>query len=66
MMVRILARFTETDHAEFDTSYRRVSQWAKRHHKSVLVNYVPPDVADHEQELQKVEVWFDRVKRYKN
>ncbi len=66
MMVRLLARFTETDHAEFDASYGRLSRWAKRHDKSVLVNYVPPDVAVLEQELQKVEVWFDRVRRYKN
>src|SRR5262249_15912676 len=51
MMVKTLARFSEQDRAEFDASYSRVSQWAKRHDKSALVNYVAPDVADLEAEL---------------
>lgn len=65
MMVKILAKFTETDRAEFDASYRRVSQWAKRHDKSALVNYVAPDVSDLEKELVLVETWVKRVKAYK-
>jgi hypothetical protein len=40
MMVKILSKFTETDRTEFEASYSRVSQWAKRHDKSTLVNYV--------------------------
>lgn len=65
MMVKILARFSDEDHREFDASYGRVSQWAKRHDKSVMVNYVPPDVAILEQELGSVDAWFKRVKGYK-
>lgn len=65
LMVRILARFTETDRSEFDASYGRVSQWSKRHDKSTLVNYVAPDTADLEVELTRVETWFKRVKSYK-
>jgi energy-coupling factor transporter ATP-binding protein EcfA2 len=65
MMVKILARFTEQDHREFDASYGRVSQWAKRHDKSTMVNYVPPDVAILEEELDLVDAWFKRVKGYK-
>ena len=38
MMVKVLARFSDTDHIEFEASYSRVSQWAKRHDKSTLVN----------------------------
>jgi hypothetical protein len=30
MMVKILARFSDTDHSEFEASYSRVSQWFKR------------------------------------
>lgn len=66
MMVKVLARFSDNDHKEFDASYSRVSQWAKRHDKSVLVNYVAPEVGDLEAELERVDSWFKRVKGYKN
>ncbi len=65
MMVKILAKFTEADYTEFDASYRRVSQWAKRHDKSALVNYVAPEIADLEAELARVDTWFKRVRGYK-
>src|SRR5690606_21742882 len=65
MMVKVLARFSETDHCEFEGSYRRVSQWAKRHDKSAAVNFVAPDIATLEDELRLVESWFNRVKGYK-
>jgi hypothetical protein len=48
-----------------DGSYGRVSQWATRHDKSSLLNYVAPDVSDLEKELTLVETWFKRVKAYK-
>jgi hypothetical protein len=66
MMVRVLARFSDDDYTEFDASYSRVSQWAKRHDQSALRNYVPPEVDDLEQELDLVDAWFKRVKGYKN
>jgi hypothetical protein len=65
MMVKILVRFSETDGREFQASYSRVSQWAKRHDKSALVNYVAPEVGLLEEELKLVEQWFSRVKQYK-
>lgn len=65
IMVKILVRFSDEDHREFDASYGRVSQWAKRHDKSAAVNYVPPEVAELEKELGLVDTWFKRVKGYK-
>ena len=65
MMVKVIARFSDTDHAEFDASYSRVSKWAKRHDKSALVNYVAPDVTELQQELERVTAWFSRVRGYK-
>ena len=65
MMVKVLARFSDDDHHEFEASYSRVSQWAKRHDKSALVNFVAPDVAALETELSLVDAWFKRVKGYK-
>lgn len=65
-MVKILARFSSDDEREFQASYSRVSQWAKRHDKSVLVNYVAPEFKALEEELNLVDSWFKRVKGYKN
>ncbi len=65
MMVKVLARFSEDDHREFDGSYGRASQWARRHDKSVAVNYVAPDIDMLEKELRLVDGWFRRVKGYK-
>ncbi len=65
MMVKVIACFSDVDHAEFEASYSRVSRWAKRHDKSALLNYVAPDVADLKTELGNVDTWFKRVKRYK-
>jgi hypothetical protein len=64
-MVKVLTRFSSTDEAEFQASYSRVSQWAKRHDKSTLVNYVAPGVDVLQQELELVNNWFKRVKKYR-
>jgi energy-coupling factor transporter ATP-binding protein EcfA2 len=66
MMVKVLARFSENDQKEFDSSYSRVSQWAKRHDKSSQVNYVAPEIEELEAELERVDSWFKRVKGYKS
>lgn len=66
MMVRVLPRFSEEDQRQFEGSYGRVSQWAKRHDKSALVNYVAPDSSALEAELALVEAWFKRVKGYRS
>ncbi len=65
MMVKILARFSDNDYRDFEASYNRVSQWAKRHDKSAMVNYVAPEVNTLERELDLVDAWFKRVKAYK-
>ena len=65
-MVKVLALFSDVDHREFDASYSRVSQWAKRHETKVLLSTTsPPDVAELETELDLVDTWFKRVKGYK-
>lgn len=65
-MVKVLAQFSADDEKEFQASYSRVSQWAKRHDKSGKVNYVAPEVSTLESELSRVDEWFRRVKGYKN
>ena len=65
-MVRGLVQFSNKDNREFQASYSRISQWAKRHDKSGKVNYVAPEVSKLESELNLVRDWFERVRRYKN
>lgn len=64
-MVKVLTRFSQADDDEFQASYSRVSQWALRHDKSTLTNYVAPTVADLEAELLLVDGWFKRIKGYR-
>ncbi len=64
-MVRILARFTDQDYREFDSSYAYTSLWARRHDKSARVNYVAPAVAQLEEQLALINGWHKRVRAYK-
>jgi energy-coupling factor transporter ATP-binding protein EcfA2 len=63
---RLLAKITDTDDADFQASYGRVSQWARRHDKSTAVNYVAPSTDEMQAELDLVKAWFERVRKYKN
>jgi hypothetical protein len=65
-MFKVIARITDVDDREFQDSYGRCSQWARRHDKSRATNYVAPEPEDLEQELMFVRAWFDRVKKYRN
>jgi hypothetical protein len=65
-MVKVFTRFSDIDERAFQASYSRVSQWAKRHDKSGMVNYVAPQISALEEELRLVEDWFKRVKKYKD
>ena len=64
-MVRGLVQFSAEDNREFQASYGRISEWAKRHDKSGKVNYVAPEVIKLESELNLVIDWYERVRRYK-
>lgn len=65
-MFRLFARITDDDDREFQESYGRCSQWARRHDKSPATNYVPPEPTEMEQELAAVRDWFARVKKYRS
>jgi energy-coupling factor transporter ATP-binding protein EcfA2 len=63
-MFRMLARITEDDDREFQESYGRCSQWARRHDKSPEINWVPPRLEEMEAELALFRAWYDRIRRY--
>ena len=64
LMFRMLAKITEDDDREFQTSYLRCSRWARRHDKSVDMNYVAPEPDEMAAELSLVRAWWERVKKY--
>ena len=63
-MFRVLARITENDDREFQSSYARCSRWARRHDKSINVNYVAPALDELTSEVSAVRQWYDRVRKY--
>jgi len=65
-MFRVIARITEADDAEFQTSYENCSFWATRHDKNPERNYVAPTVDELEAELARAKEWFRRIKKYRN
>jgi len=63
-MFRMLAEITDDDNREFQVSYSRCSQWARRHDKSPDINYVAPDTNELNDELALVRAWHARISRY--
>ena len=65
-MFKIAARITEFDNTDFQAGYGATSKWARRHDKSEEVNYVAPDVAEMQAELDRIKSWRDQVSKYEN
>jgi energy-coupling factor transporter ATP-binding protein EcfA2 len=65
-MLKILPKFTQADHDEFQAAYAKTSSWSARHDNAPEENYVPPTVDEVSQEVAWLKVWHDRVKRYRN
>ncbi len=65
LMTKLLARFTDADHREYQDSYGRCSLWLTRHDKSDSVNYVAPEPSELEAELARVRAWWSRVRGYR-
>lgn len=65
-MLKILPKFTQADHDEFQAAYAKTSSWAARHDNAPEENYVPPTIEDVAQEVVWLRGWHDRVKRYRN
>ncbi|MDR6613809.1 AAA family ATPase [Leifsonia sp. 1010] len=63
-MVKLLARITDDDNADFQSGYSQVSKWAPRHDKSEEVNFVAPSCDELEAELKRLEDWHKRIVTY--
>jgi hypothetical protein len=57
---------TSEDEQQFQASYSRVSEWARRHDKSPSRNAVSPEPEELQKELDSVQDFFDRIKKYRS
>lgn len=64
--LKILPRFTQVDHDEYQSAYSKISSWAPRHDNAPEENYVPPTIEEVEQEVAWLRTWHGRVKKYAN
>ncbi len=65
-MLKILPRFTQADHDEYQSAYGKISGWAERHDNAPEENYVPPTTDEVAREIAWLKAWHKRVKSYAN
>lgn len=63
-MLKILPKFTQGDHDEFQASYAKTSSWAARHDNAPEENYVAPTVDELCGEVTWLKAWHARIKQY--
>lgn len=66
LMLKILPRFSQDDHDEFQIGYSQVSSWAARHDNAPEENFQAPTIDELESELDRLKTWYGRVKGYKS
>lgn len=64
--LKVVARITTEDEQTFQSSYSMISGWASRHDPHPELNYVPPTVEALEGQIEIVDAWFKRVKKYQS
>ncbi|PPH98268.1 AAA family ATPase [Rathayibacter sp. AY1B7] len=63
-MLKILPKFTQGDHDEFQAAYAKTSSWAARHDNAPEENYVAPTVDEVRGEVAWLKAWHARIKQY--
>lgn len=66
MKFRLLPKITEADNQDVQEGYGATSRWGRRHDKAAETNYVAPEPADLEFELNRLTEWQNRIKKYLN
>lgn len=66
LMLKILPKFEQADHDEFQTGYSKASSWAPRHDNAPEENFQAPTVDELEPELERLKTWHAKIKGYKN
>ena len=63
-MLKILPKFTQGDHDEFQAAYAKTSSWAARHDNAPEENYVAPTVDELCGEVTWLKTWHARIRQY--
>jgi len=66
LMVRMLAKISDTDTTEYQEGYGKTSKWALRHDKAEETNYVAPEPNELEAEYDRLRTWHKRIRSYQN
>lgn len=66
LMLKILPKFEQVDHDEFQTGYSKASCWASRHDNAPEENFQAPTVDELDPELERLKTWYAKIKGYKN
>ncbi|RJN32287.1 AAA family ATPase [Nesterenkonia natronophila] len=64
--LRVVGRVTAEDVKTYDDSYKRISGWASRHDPHPAMNYTAPTVDQLNEEIEVLDTWFKKVKRYQS
>ncbi|MGP5009202.1 AAA family ATPase [Brachybacterium tyrofermentans] len=64
MKFRLLANISDADNQDVQDGYGATSLWGRRHDKAAETNYVAPEPADLERELERLTGWQKRVRKY--
>lgn len=66
LMLKILPKFDQADHDEFQNGYSKASSWAPRHDNAPEENFQAPTIGELEPELERLKAWHAKIKGYKN
>lgn len=64
--LRVIGRVTGEDVKTYDDSYSRISGWASRHDPHPELNYTPPSIDVLSDEIEVLDAWLKRVRKYQN
>jgi hypothetical protein len=64
-MFKVFAQISAEDDRIYQASYSQCSRWARRHDKSLELNYVAPTVDEMRAELTVIRDFFKRVRGYR-
>lgn len=64
--LRVIGRVTEDDVKTYDDSYSCISRWASRHDPHPELNFSPPNIEQLNKQIEIIEKWLKKVKKYQS
>ena len=64
--LRVIGRVTGDDVKTYDDSYSCISRWASRHDPHPELNFSPPNIEQLNKQIEIIEKWLKKVKKYQS